>query len=91
LNLCDKLAQQKQDKFTINTKIKDVISDSAFGDYGSLIFPTNKGYYSGDTLGNLSLMWYGNIKPDRTVNIVNYMKDNYEAGNAVFYDIYSET
>ena len=82
--------KQKQDKFTINTKIKDVISDSAFGDYGRLIFPTNKGYYSGDTLGNLSLMWYGKIKPDRTVNIVNYMKDNSEAGNAVFYDIYSD-
>ena len=80
----------EQNRFTVNTKIEDVITDSVFGDYGRLLFPTNQRYYSGDTLGKLSLTWYGNINPKRTVEIANYMKRHVEAGGTVFYDIYSE-
>ena len=80
----------EQASFTVDTKIEDVISDSVFGDYGRLLFPAEKGYYSGDTLGNLSLTWYGNINPARTVEIANFMKKNAAAGETVFYDIYSD-
>lgn len=76
--------------FTVDTKIKDVISAPVFGAYGRLLFPADKGYYGGDTLGRLSLTWYGNINPDRTVEVANYVKDRAEAGDGVFYDIYSE-
>jgi acetyl esterase/lipase len=76
--------------FTVNTKITDVISDSVFGDYGRLLFPADKGYYGGDTLGNLSLTWYGNINPNRTVEIANFMRKQAAAGDPVFYSIYSE-
>ena len=31
-------------------------------------FPVNRGYYSGTTLGNLSLTWYRNINVAHTVN-----------------------
>jgi len=82
--------QSEQDAFTVDTKIEDVISDSVFGDYGRLLFPTDEGYFSGDTLGELSLTWYTNINPDRTVEIANYMKEHAEAGDTIFYDIYSE-
>ena len=76
--------------YTTNTKISDVLSDTAFGDYGRLIFPVNSGYYSGDTLGELRLTWYSHIDPNKTVEIANYMKSHAEAGETIFYDIYSD-
>ncbi|MBR0232863.1 MAG: alpha/beta hydrolase [Synergistaceae bacterium] len=76
--------------FTADTKISDVINDPLFEDYGRLIFPLNPFYYSGDTLGELSLTWYNNINPFRTVEIVNYMKDKVSAGQKIFYRIYSD-
>lgn len=78
-------------KVTANTKIEDVINNPLFAEYGRLIFPLNSSYYSGDTLGNLSLTWYTNIKPARTVEIVNYMLSQVNNGNKIFYKIYPET
>ena len=82
--------EMKDEYFDTDTKIKDVISDPVFGDYGKLIFPVNTAYYSGDTLGNLTMTWYNNIDPDETVEIVNYMKKQAISGNTFFYDIYTE-
>ncbi len=76
--------------YTINTPITEVIHDASFGDCGRLIFPVNSSYYSGDTLGQLRLTWYNNIDPDKTVEIVNYMKTQADAGNTIFYDIYTD-
>lgn len=82
--------QNDIEQYTANTKISDVINDPAFEDYGSMLFPVNSGYYSGDTLGELGLTWYNNIDPDKTVEIANYMKSHAENGNLIFYDIYTE-
>lgn len=76
--------------YTRKTKISDVINDKVFGDYGRLIFPLESEYYSGDILEDLKLMWYNNIDPDTTVDIVNYMKSSVEQGQTIFYDIYSK-
>lgn len=76
--------------FTRNTAIQDVIAYSGFGSYGRLIFPVNEAYYGGDTLETLSLTWYNNIQPDKTVEIVNYMKKHADAGDVIFYDIYTD-
>ena len=76
--------------YTVDTKISEVIGDPVFGDYGRLIFPVDSGYYSGDTLGTLGLTWYSNIDPEKTVEIVNYMRDHALAGETVFYDIYTD-
>ncbi|MBV4067553.1 alpha/beta hydrolase [[Clostridium] innocuum] len=76
--------------FDKNTRITDVINDSSFGDYGRLIFPADTGYYSGDTLEELRLTWYNNISPDKTVEIANYLKSHADAGETVFYNIYTE-
>ena len=76
--------------YTADTKIADVIGDSVFGDYGRLIFPADEGYYSGETLADLRLTWYSNIDTAKTVEIVNYMKSHAEAGDVIFYDIYSD-
>lgn len=78
------------DPYTVNTKISDVISDPAFGSFGRLIFPVNSGYYSGNTLGELGLTWYSHIDPDKTVEIVNSMRERATAGETIFYDIYTE-
>lgn len=76
--------------YTVDTKISDVINDPVFGDYGRLIFPVDTGFYGGDTLGELRLTWYNNISPDKTVEITNYMRDHAEAGDVIFYDIYTD-
>lgn len=78
------------DTYTVNTKISDVISDPAFGEFGRMIFPVNSGYYKGNTLGDLRLTWYNNIDASKTVEIANYMKTHAEAGETIFYDIYTE-
>ncbi len=82
--------QNDTEQYTQDTEISDVINDTAFGDYGRLIFPVNSSYYSGDTLGKLGLTWYNNIAPDKTVEIANYMKSHAENGDVIFYDIYTD-
>ena len=76
--------------FATDTAISDVIGYPGFEPYGRLIFPVNEGYYSRNTLETLSLTWYSNIQPDKTVEIVNYMKNHADAGDVIFYDIYSD-
>lgn len=76
--------------FTADTPVEAVLQDGAFGDYGRLLFPVDTGYWSGDTLGELQLTWYNNIDPEETVEIVNTLWQRAEAGETVFYDIYTE-
>lgn len=82
--------QSESEPYTVDTEISTVINDPVFGEYGRLIFPVDEGYYSGDTLGELRLTWYSNIDSDKTVEIANYLRDHAEAGNTVFYDIYTD-
>lgn len=76
--------------YTTDTAIADVINDPVFEDYGRLIFPVDEGYYGGDTLGALDLVWYNNIDSDMTVEIANYMREHAAQGETIFYDIYTE-
>lgn len=76
--------------FTADTPVEAVLQDEVFGDYGRLLFPVDTGYWSGDTLGELQLTWYHNIDPEETVEIVNTLWQRAEAGETVFYDIYTE-
>ena len=73
-----------------NTGIDEVIAYPGFGDWGRLIFPVDEGYYSGTTLKDLRLTWYSNIQPVKTVEIVNYFREKADAGETVFYDIYTD-
>ena len=77
-------------KFSESTPISDVMNDPAFGDFGRLLFPVNSGYYSGNTLADLRLTWYSEIRPEKTVEIVNYLKTHAESGEQVFYNIYTD-
>ena len=69
------------------SRIADVMNDPDLGDWGRLILPANTSYWSGTTLEDLDLTWYNGIDPDKTVEIVNYIKAHH---NEVFIDIYTE-
>ena len=78
------------ERYSVDTKISEIMADPDFGGFGRLIFPVHDGYYSGSTLGDLNLTWYSNIDPDKTVEIANYLKEHASAGDPIFYDIYTE-
>lgn len=77
-------------RYDRNSRISDVMSDPVFGDYGRLLFPVQRSYWSGETLGSLRLTYYNNIDPAMTVEIVNYLHDKAASGQTIFYDIYSD-
>lgn len=81
---------QMTEPFTVSTPIQEVMDDPIFGRYGRLLFPVEDWYMSGDTLGELQLTWHNNIDPNETVEIVNTLWQRANAGETVFYDIYTE-
>ena len=83
-------AESADAPYTRATRIDDVTRDPVFGNYGRLIFPVNRGYMSGETLGTLRLAWYSCIAPDKTVETANYLKSRAAAGEKIFFDIYTE-
>lgn len=87
-----KKSKKQGRNFTMKTKVKDVINDPAFKGYGRLIFPADIKIEDNLTLKNIEeiLPWYSEINLKRTVEIVNYMKNEVQNGNQIFYDIYTE-
>lgn len=79
-------------EFTLDTKVEEVLEDPLFEDYGRLIFPVDVRIDSRLKLKDVDdiLMWYSNVNSDRTVEIINYMKEKAESGEQIFYDIYTE-
>ena len=80
----------KQKHFQENSTINAVRNDPVFVGNGRLLFPIEDWYMRGDTLQNLSLTWYSNIDSHVTVDIVNTLWERANAGETVFYDIYSD-
>lgn len=78
--------------YTEDTKVTDVINDEVFDGYGRLIFPVDMQISDNLTLKNINtiLPWYNEINTDKTVEIVNYMKEKAGSGQQIFYDIYSD-
>ena len=66
------------------------MQDPVFQGHGRLMFPVDRSWCSGNTLGQLRLMWYGSPGPDKAAEIANYFKTRAEAGNTIFYDIYTD-
>ncbi len=76
--------------FTRETTIEEVAADAAFGNWGRLLFPVQRSYMGGSTLGDLSLTWFNYIDPDKTVEVCNYLQGHAAAGETVFIDIYTD-
>ena len=81
-------------KFTSDSTVGDVIKDSAFGDFGRLLFPVDRTVSEDATLSEISsedvYVWYSNIQPEKTVEIVNHLKARADAGEKIYFPIYSE-
>lgn len=80
--------------FTLDSTVGDVIKDPAFGDFGRLLFPVDRTVPEDATLSGISsedvYVWYSNIQPEKTVEIVNHLKARADAGEKVYFPIYSE-
>ena len=79
-----------ENTITKNTKIIDIINNPLFGNYGRYIFPIHKQISSSLTIENLESIytWYNYMKPERTIEIINYFISQVKKGNKIFYDIY---
>lgn len=79
--------------YTLNSTFSEIVSDPSFGSFGRLIFPVHGNHLSGSTLENLHLTFYSdgdqNIVPEKSVEVVNFLKASADGGNTVFYDIYT--
>lgn len=89
-----KEGQQTDSYFTENSTVGEVISDPAFEDFGRLLFPVDRQVPVNTTLSEVSTekiyVWYSNIQPEKTVEIVNHLKARADAGEKMYFPIYSD-
>ncbi len=94
VNTSVQVETQISEDFTLSSTVQSVIEDEAFGDFGRLLFPVDRSIDANATLEEISdsstFVWYSNIKPEKTVEIVNYLREQSENGNQIYYPIYSE-
>ena len=82
INIGGKIIKQGEN-FTVKTKVKEVVNEPTFKGYGRLIFLVDIKIEDDLTLQNIEeiLPWYSEINPKRTVEIINYMKNNPDKRN----------
>lgn len=80
--------------YTLDSTVENVLNDPYFEDFGRLLFPVDRQVSTTMTLKQLSsqnvYVWYNNIDPNMTVEIIQYLHDQAAAGEQIFYDIYTE-
>ena len=78
--------------FNKSTTVGEVMKNISFEGFGNLIFPVDRDFDENTRLDNIDdiYVWYNYINADKTVEIVNYMKDEADSGKQIFYPIYSE-
>ena len=78
--------------FTKSSTVSEVMNNKSFEGFGNFIFPVDRDFDGNTRLDDIDdiYVWYNYINDDKTVEIVNYMKDEVDAGNQIFYHIYSE-
>lgn len=80
--------------FTEDSLVGEVLADSAFKDFGRLLFPVDRSVSEDMTLSEISseniYVWYSDIQPQKTVEIVNHLKARAEAGEKIYIPIYSK-
>lgn len=81
-------------EFTENTRVGEVIRDPAFRGFGRLLFPMDLSISERMTLKQLSsssiYLWYSDIRTEKTVEILNYLKHEVQKGHQIFYPIYTD-
>lgn len=80
--------------FTARSTVGEVVNSAAFGDFGRLLFPVDRSVPETMTLAQASTssvyVYYTNIKVEKTVEILNYLRDESLAGRQIFYRFYSD-
>lgn len=80
--------------FTAQSTVGEVVNNTAFGDFGRLLFPVDRSVPETMTLAQASTssvyIYYTNIKVEKTVEILNYLRDESLAGRQIFYRFYSD-
>ena len=80
--------------FTAESSVGEVLADPAFKEIGHLLFPVDRTVSENMTLADVSsssvYVWYNNIQPDKTVEIINHLKNRVAGGQPIFYSIYSD-
>ena len=78
--------------FTVDTKILDVIDHPAFTGFGRLLFPTAFEIPARLPIEELYYLLpaYHTINPENAAEVLNYLKNQAEDGNQIFYDIYTD-
>lgn len=78
--------------FNLQSTVGEVKNESSFNGFGDLIFPVDRNIPDNTTLADVGdyYIWYNYINPNKTVEIVNYMKAQADNGSKVFYDIYTD-
>ena len=81
-------------RFTEQSTVGEVVHNTAFGDFGQLLFPVDRNVPETMTLAQASTsavyIYYTNIKVEKTVEILNYLRNESLAGRQIFYRFYSE-
>lgn len=81
--------------FTAQSTVGEVINDAAFSDFGRLLFPVDRSVPTAMTLAQVSTssvyIFYTNIKVEKTIEILNYLRDESLAGRQIFYRFYSDS
>lgn len=84
----------RADLVTENTTVSEIIRDPVFRNFGRLIFPVDRKVTGDMTLADISssnvYVWYYDIRKEKTVEIVNNLKNRAEKGETIFWPIYSE-
>lgn len=85
---------QKSESVTADTTVGEVLAIPAFENFGRLLFPVDRTVSDDMTLEEVSTsnvyVWYTNIKSEKTVEIINSLKDSAESGQRIFYPIYTQ-
>jgi acetyl esterase/lipase len=80
--------------FTLSSIVGEVVHDPAFGSFGRLLFPVDMPVPDSMTLKEVTssrtYLWYSNLHPDKTVEVVNKLKRRALSGERIFYPIYPE-
>ena len=78
--------------FTRDNCIGDVIFCSSFQGFGRLLFPVDRQFDYHTKLENIDdiYIWYNYINVNKTIEILNYLKQQVDAQYQIFYDIYTE-
>ena len=79
---------------TLDTTVGEVKGIAAFDDFGRLLLPVDRAVSDNMSLEDITssntYVWYNYLDPDKTVEIVNDLKNRAESGQQIFYNIYSE-